>query len=652
MLVQSEQPDVETNSAVWYLGIDFGTTGISAVLLNQSTAQRYAIYWSNELQISQEELRSVNPQLTVRSSNEVILRLPAVTYSGSVVKKLFDQLPVAPIVVGSLASSLASKQPGLFLQNFKPYLNIAIPYYCHEERKWEPQLQLNKQQIVSLSWVRQTLQALLATLTPQSTLPEAMMKVGAVGLKSDTLKQALGQLEGVIIGCSSAWGDTYRLNLREAILAAKLVRHPEQIFFLEDAIATLLTVISNSNTNDQQLGEIFHSNIEQTPLSNISWRGGTLMINAGATTTEMALVNLPNDLTTLTHSDFSLCSLPYGGNAIDQDIFCQLIYPQMSEEQLQKLAFNNDWELPLPSQADPQKRDRLSLLLQSSAFGQALLKAAGYLKLILQHKDEFILELGNDQWKVKCLDLANNVIEPFIQQLNQQLNALIIQTGLSDQEIFKVIFVGGTANLESLKNWIQQKLPNATLVQATPNSNLQQRNENPTPNLSLSTFKAECWVAAGLATLPLYPQILNRSQHQYSDYFLLLELLRAFPETADDAANLTYSLEEIMQKLERRGLNTSACYERLVCLLKNQMPPGLVPSAKDNIRLSQASRENLQNSYLLSTPLFSQEDNHNYRLNHQQQQRLCQYLNQVLSGTYQKFEEPLIIKSFTRNTSS
>jgi hypothetical protein len=64
--------------------------------------------------------------------------------------------------------------------------------------------------------------------------------VGAVGLKSETLVSALGQLEGVILGCPAVWGDSYRLNLREAVLESKLVRHPEKIFILEDAIAAIL----------------------------------------------------------------------------------------------------------------------------------------------------------------------------------------------------------------------------------------------------------------------------------------------------------------------------------------------------------------------------------------------------------------------------
>jgi hypothetical protein len=675
MLAPSEQPEVDISSAIWYLGIDFGTTGISAVLLNQSTAKQYPIYWSKELQISYEELRTLNPQLRVRSSGETIFRLPAITYSGSAASQLFVQQPVAPIIVGSLASSLANKQPGIFLQNFKPYLKTGIPYYCPERQDWEPILHLHNQQLVSLYWVRRTLQALLATLTPKSTLPEAVMKVGVIGLKPETLGYALGQLKGVILGCPANWGDTYRLNLREAVLEAKLVRYPEQIFFLEDAIATFLTAISSSQVNVPEHEIEEGSNIRgqgeqggqggqggggfsrqpsppspQLPISPAAnpitqWRGGTLVINAGATTTELALVTLPDEIKYLTHDDFCLQSLLYGGNAIEQDIFCQLLYPQMSSTQLQQLSLNDDLELPLPGQADKSKRDRLALMLQSSPFGQALLKAAGYLKLILQHKDEFTLELGTEQWLVKRLDLETHIILPFIQQLNRHLNALMIEAGLSEQGIYQAVCVGGTAGLGALEKWLEQKLPKAAIV---PDLHEFAHNKKAKFSSKLSTYKTDSWVATGLATLPLYPQLLNRSQQQYSDYFLLSELLRAFPETTDNSANRLYSLEEIVQHLERRGLNTGTCYERLVRLVKGQLPLGIVPSSEDDSTLSQASRENLYYSQVLAEPLFSQEGQL-YRLNLQQQQYLRQYLELVLSGTRQKFEDPLIVSLGTRD---
>lgn len=622
MTAYSEQPEVNISNAVWYLGIDFGTTGVSAVLLNQSTQEQYPIYWSNDLRITHEELQTVSPQLATRSSGDNVFRLPAVTYSGPAASKLFGQLPVAPIVVGSLASTLATNQPGIFLQNFKPYLNIGLPYYSPKRQEWEPTLQLQNQQLVSLYWVRRTLQALLATLTPKSVLPDSVMKVGAVGLGSNTLERALGELEGVVLGYPAFWGDTYFFNLREAVLEAKLVRYPEQIFFLEDAIASFLTSLQSYELNDfpTQKG----AGTGTLPLQLKTHNGGTLVINAGAITTEIALVDLPDDLQDLTYSDFTLHSLPYAGNAIDQDILCQLLYPQLSQQQQQQLLLNSDLELPLPGQPDPQKRDRLTSLLQSSALGQALLKASGYLKLILQHKDEFTLELETNRWTVKRLDFESSVVLPFIQNLNLELNTLLIETGLSEQGIYQVICTGGTAGLGTVTKWLQQKLPLATLIQDTHSS-------------------PHSWVAAGLATLPLYPQVLNRSQQQYSDYFLLLELLRAFPETSDDSA-APYSIEEIMQQLEYRGLNTSTCYQRLIRLLEGYLPSGLVPSTDDVHWLSQASKQNLYYSTLTAQPLFFQEDNQLYCPNQKQQERLRQYLDIVLSGANQKFEEPLIVK--------
>ena len=622
-----------TNNAVWYLGIDFGTTGVSAVLLNYSSGQRYPIYWSSELP-------TVSSQESAANSSKAIFHLPAVTYSGPGAKELFVQLPAKPVVAGSLASKITSNQPGISLQHFKPYLNITIPYYSPQTREWEPKLQLHSQQQIPLYWVRRALQALLAKLTPKAAQPDSEIKVGAVGLEPEPLKSALGKLEGVIIGSPAAWGDTYRLNLREALLSAKLVRQPEQIFFLEDAIAPILAGITSFNADTQKKGTDKNS--------PTTWQDGTLVLNAGATTTELALVNLPEDLKQLTYSDFGVLSWNYAGNAIEQDIFCQLLYPQLSEEQHQQLLLPSDLELPLPAQPDQQKRDRLTLVLHSSPLGQALLKASGYLKLILQQKAEFTLKLSSYQWLVKRRDLEAKILKPFLEQLNRQLNTLLIQTGISEQGIYQVFCIGGTAGFKLIPKWLQAKLPNATLIQDS---------DSPTGS----------WVATGLATLPLYPQVLNRNQQQYSDYFLLLELLRAFPKTrGDDTRKQTsspitaltsslgkdttsptvdrpYSIKEIMQQLERRGLNTRVCYERLVRLLEGELPPGLVPSIEHSSLLAIASQQNPHYLQVTAAGLFSQEENQLYHLNLQQQERLYQYLDVLLSGTYQQFEEPMIV---------
>jgi len=618
MAAHSEQSVVNLSNAVWYLGIDFGTSGVSAILLNQSRFQRYPIYWSQDLEITDQELPTVNPQSTSDVSGKRIFRLPAVAYSAPGASQLFRRELVVPITVGSWASSLASQQPGIFLQNFKPYLNIGVPYYCPNRHEWEPTLLLSGEQRVSLYWVRRTFQAILATLQPNGA-KNSGMEVGAVGMDSQILVVALKKLQGVILGCPAAWGDTYRFNLREAVLEANLVRHPEQIFFLEDAIATILASLPV-----YQSGVRSHNS--QFSTQNFP-HGGTLVINAGATTTEIAVVNLPDDWQELTHSDFRLYSLLYAGNAVNQDIFCQLLYPQMSLAQLEQLSFPSDVELPLPGQPDRQKRDRLALLLQGSSFGQALLKATEYLKLILPHKEEFTWELGTDCWQVLRLDLETKVILPFIEYLNQVVNALLIETGLSDQVIYQVFCVGGTASLGKFPDWIQKKFPNATVIQDA---------DSPTGN----------WVAAGLANLPLYPQVLNHSQQQYSDYFLLLELLRAFsPETAVQSLDNSYKIEEIIQKLERRGLNTGTCYERIVSLVKGQLPAGLLPSIDDASWISQASKQNQYYSMFAEiSQIFALEENQLYRPNIQDQELLRLYMNIILSGAYQKFAEPMIVR--------
>lgn len=615
------------NNAIWYLGIDFGTTGVSAVLLNRATAQRYPLFWSNELHISQEQLQSVNPQLSIRNS-AAIFRLPAITYSGDAASKLFVKFPVTPIIVGSLAAKLASEKSGIFLENFKPYLNIGVPYYCPDQQQWQPQIKLPNQQLVSLYWVRRTLQAMLGTISPKSTLADAVMKVGAVGLTPETLALALEKLEGVICGYPASWGDTYQLNLREAVLDAKLVKHPEQVFFVEDAIAISLAILPSIAPNHPET-------VEEFSFLPAQCRGGMLVINAGMTTTELALVDLPDDLKKLTHDDFSVLSLAYGSEALAQDIFCQLLYPQLSEAQLQQISLTNEVELPQPGQLDRQKRDRLSLLLLNSAFGKALLKASGYLLPILQHKEEFTLELGHNCWLVKATDLETLVILPFVQQLNQGLLRLMVETGLTEAKITQFVGVGGTV-LETIEKWISTRLPQTILVHQAIKKSAKLEPEN----LILNSLMKSGLVATGLAMLPLYPQVLHRSQHQYSDYFLLLELIRAFWQLPDQASN-SYSLEEIMQQLERRGLNTSACYERLVDLVNGQLPAGLVPSPEQDSRIV-ATQTSIFTD-LTAAPLFSQEGNR-YCLNLEQRERLANYLEMVVSATNQQFAEPLFVK--------
>ncbi|NJK28237.1 MAG: hypothetical protein HC925_06760 [Coleofasciculaceae cyanobacterium SM2_3_26] len=79
-------------------------------------------------------------------------------------------------------------------------------------------------------------------------------------------------------------------------------------------------------------------------------------------------------------------------------------------------------------------------------------------------------------------------------------------------------------------------------------------------------------VAYGLAGLPRFPQLCNLVQHQYSDLFLLRELLEVFP------SHQPLHIEQVLQLLERRGVNTQTCYPRIAAILNSQSLPRATPT--------------------------------------------------------------------------
>jgi hypothetical protein len=660
----------------WYLGIDFGTTGISAVLLNRSTCELYPIYWSE-----------ARPQDQGGFVADKSFRLPAIVYLSTgrdtpidpnLPSPNQDQAAVTSVAIGSLALDLNQRsQTGganfdadswrLLLRDFKPYLGIGVPHYSPQTSGWEPVLQWSDQHPLEMSWLHQALQTLLATLSYHrlSTPAHSALSCAAVGLDAATFQTALRQLAGVVMGYPANWSDTYSFNIREAVLGARLVAHPEQIFFIEDAIATLLSGLRSSDGR----AVVLPNNLSQKPyLYNTDWQGSTLVISAGASVTEMALVDLPSALQNLTYQDFTLRSLPYAGKALDQDIICQLLYPAWSRQSRRSdttsepysfgsgqtpksSAFADGWHwqptesdaetmtwaslelenltLPSAGEPDPLNRQRLQQRLESSPMGQSLLEAARYLKLILQQQDRFNLELGDQQWTVMRRELGSRVLLPYIQRLNRELNALLTQSGVPIQSINQVICTGGTASFGAIARWLRQKLPNATIIQDTyTNSRAGSTQESRLPTCSR--------VAYGLATLPLHSQVLNLPRQQYSDYFLLMELLRAFPDQP-------LSLSQIMQMLERRGINTQACRLHILALLEGHLPPGLVPTEKHTDLLAQQSKQNPDYQMLLAAPLFQKLDSQTYRPNYQQWNHFRSYLSTITASTHQKLSEPLTV---------
>ncbi|HBW58511.1 MAG TPA: hypothetical protein DEF27_12185, partial [Oscillatoriales bacterium UBA8482] len=120
----------------WYLGVDVGTTGISAALLHRQTQKIYPIYWQAE----QTELSEVE-------DIPFTFRLPSQVY---------------------YLDPHQDTTQGL-VQRFKPLLNLAIPYdksTDSPELIGLPIIQWSEQQTLPLRGFRQAWTALLSTLHP------------------------------------------------------------------------------------------------------------------------------------------------------------------------------------------------------------------------------------------------------------------------------------------------------------------------------------------------------------------------------------------------------------------------------------------------------------------------------------------------------
>ncbi|MEM7793645.1 MAG: hypothetical protein AAF579_04215 [Cyanobacteria bacterium P01_C01_bin.118] len=596
----------------WFFGLDVGATGLSAVLMNRQTGQVYPLYW----QTAADETKH--------------FRLPAM----AVMTSAQDTVAVGYDALGDIEEMLDVSGASLLVgvNRLKPLLKVAVG---HGQTLPDSDPWLRWSETVELPML-QVLQAMVALL-------KYLMERGqAVGLEGDSLTQVWERLQGVVVGYPTNWPDTYSFNLREAVLAAGLVEQPERVLFVEDAIATVLSGLPDPN--DISLSDTV-SLSRQPSLYNCQWQEGTVVISGGAVMTELGLVNLPSDLTKLNYGDFALRGFAYAGDALDQDIVCQLLLPEERRQPLSDTdaGINWDWQghlsgaeadwrqlnldnltLPTVGHVDWAQRYRLQQRLLGSNLGQSLLAAARHLKLALQQQNHMQITLAGQRWLIKRRHLENLIFLPYIQRINRYLNVLLSHNSVDAQSIKQVVCTGGSASLPAIARWLRQKFPNATIIQDTYASELPQ---------SCSR------VAYGLVNLARYGQVLNVTRQQYSDYFLLMELLRVFPQQP-------LPVGAIMHLLEQRGINTQACHLHILALLEGHLPPGLVPTAADRGLICDRTTDLPIYRALLQTPLFSktvtESGGHIYIPNEAQAEQLRAYVNRLLVGKVQRLEEPLI----------
>ncbi|MEM9804897.1 MAG: hypothetical protein AAF959_06430 [Cyanobacteria bacterium P01_D01_bin.56] len=613
--VETALPAVDLEGA-WFLGLDIGSTGLSAVLMNRQTGQVYPLYWQTD------------------ASEAKHFRLPAL----AVMTAAQETVAVGYDALGDLEELLDAfgpKMPDLIgVNRLKPLLKVAVGHgqtlpNSDPWLRWSDTVELPMLQI---------LQAMVALLK------YAMDHGQAVGLDGPNLSQVMEKLQGVIVGYPTNWPDTYSFNLREAVLAAGVIEQPEQVVFVEDAIATILSGLPDPH--DLLLAETV-SLSRQPSLYNCNWQEGTVVISAGATMTELALVNLPKDLASLNYADFALRSFAYAGDALDQDIVCQLLIPHERRQPLAESDTGNTWDwqghlsgedadwnqlnlgdltLPTVGHVDWVQRYRLQQRLLASNLGQSLLAAARHIKLALQqpNQNQVQISLAGQRWLIRRRHLENLVFLPYIQRINRYLNVLLSHHTVDAQSIKQVVCTGGSASLPAIARLLRQKFPNATIIQDTYAAELPQ---------SCSR------VAYGLVNVARYPQVFNITRQQYSDYFLLMELLRVFPQQP-------LPVGAIMHLLEQRGINTQACHLHILALLEGHLPPGLVPTTADRGLICDRTTDLPTYRALLQTPLFNKTVTESggqiYIPNEAQAEQLRAYCNRLLLHKAQTLEDPLL----------
>jgi hypothetical protein len=146
-------------------------------------------------------------------------------------------------------------------------------------------------------------------------------------------------------------------------------------------------------------------------------------------------------------------------------------------------------------------------------------------------------------------------------------------------------------------------------------------------------------VAYGLAVLPFHQQVIDLCRQQYSDYYLLQELLRIFP-------NHPVTIAEIMILLEHQGIDTQVCHDQIMALLDGHLPAGFVLSDPDTLLLTTESRSNPDYQSVRLAPLFAKQSNQTYRPNRHQWNHLRSYLDTLLATAHQKLAEPLALPIF------
>ncbi|MGF1536310.1 MAG: hypothetical protein ACFB4J_07485 [Elainellaceae cyanobacterium] len=357
--------------------------------------------------------------------------------------------------------------------------------------------------------VYKPLTQILSTLKPE--VPEAdqpdpsdlLWRCCGLGLAADQFERAMANLLGVGVSYPGGWSSQYQTNLQNAILGGGLVSEPSKIHFIEETTAAVLACLRSGDDDDRP--EQFSSptdGLPRPPLHAVDPEGLAFAISAGASTTEVALVDLAA-LVRNPRAAASSQSFAYGGQGLDQDILYYILYPQLQAsplaeiEQLLGILQLDSLAQPQLGQPDSDKRRRLHLRLCSSAPGRQLLAIAQRIKHELQVQPRVTYTLAQHRGQVTQDELGHQILLPYIRTLNHQTQSLFRSTAVSPRAVSHVICSGGIASMRVVELWARRCFTEAELLRSPTVAALDAEVDLP----------ASAWLGSqvgyGLASLPL-----------------------------------------------------------------------------------------------------------------------------------------------------
>jgi hypothetical protein len=564
LIAPPPEKEIYSLDDTWILGVDFGSTAIRASLLNSNTGKVYPLHLDD--------------------GDEMLCK---VVWTAD--QSLDDPMSIDIRVLTKKSPSSGLENGELAISHFKQFLKLGLPY--RGVSAWQPIIQWSNSHQASLRWLIAALKNLLEQIQTRSNHPQ-LPDLGLILLK----------LSGVVFGYPSDWSDTYILNVREAILKAGLVHQSEQVMAVEQAIAPILSLI-----HEQKISQEI-----------------TLIIDSGAVTTSLCLTKGVNAtaIARSTRSSLHIRSFEYAGISISQDIIVQLFYPhwQLITNPNRHLCKFDHLSLPEIGSSAPEQRILLQQYLLSSDIGQQMLELADRVKVTFRQ------DVGVDSWNEDLMgqpivvfrrELENLILQPFIQRLNRELNAVMSNAGLLGEDVRQILMLGSTMQIPLLSRWLTQKLPHASI-----------------------DFLATSIVANGLAVAPLYPNLQDVARQQYSDYFLLQEICRL---NLTQSANAT----QLLQQLQMRGINTKVCRDRILTILQGDLPEGLFPWQEAGHAV--VLEDPTLSSELFTGRLFELETDGTYQPNVTKFQQLRVYLQAIIGNMSQTLNEPLVFPEIKKH---